>query len=128
MVARSLTAALRLFATLGLTVPARGSSGRRAKLRQRDPDLVTPEFDPMPDGPSVQPAADLQKVMKAIKRELARHVWAERGDRVDRSQYMALFMANPVPTWIYDVETLNILAVNDAALAATAIPATSSCV
>lgn len=55
--------------------------------------------------------------MKAIKRELAQHVWVERGDRVDRSEYMALFTANPVPMWIYDVETLNILAVNDAALA-----------
>lgn len=66
-----------------------------------------------------------------IKRELAQRVWAERGDRVDRKQYMALFMANPVPMWIYDVETLNILAVNDAALArygATATPAMSSCV
>lgn len=55
--------------------------------------------------------------MKAIKRELAHRVWADSSDRVDRNQYIALFITNPVPMWIYDVETLNILAVNDAALA-----------
>lgn len=59
---------------------------------------------------------DPARAGKGIKRELAQRVWAERDARVDRNQYMALFMANPVPMWIYDVETLNILAVNDAAL------------
>jgi PAS domain S-box-containing protein len=36
--------------------------------------------------------------------------------RESREQYRQLFESNPLPSWVYDVETLRILAVNDAAV------------
>ena len=66
---------------------------------------------------SDQSSADRETLMKAVKRELARVVWDEKGGRVDRGRYDTLFRLNPEPMWIYDVETLGILDVNDAAVA-----------
>ena len=54
--------------------------------------------------------------MKAIKRELAVHLWAESRPRVTFGRYLSLFLLNPEAMWIYDVNTLQILDVNDAAL------------
>ena len=54
--------------------------------------------------------------MKAIKRELAVHLWAESRPRVTFGRYLSLFLLNPEAMWIYDVDTLQILDVNDAAL------------
>ena len=54
--------------------------------------------------------------MKSIKRELAVHLWAESRPRVTFGRYLSLFLLNPEAMWIYDVNTLQILDVNDAAL------------
>lgn len=64
-----------------------------------------------------QSRAASEKLAQAIKRELVKRVWAESDDHLDRSRYISLFVANPVPMWIYAVETLAILDVNDAAVA-----------
>lgn len=54
---------------------------------------------------------------KAIKRELARLVWASASHTsVGEDTYRALFVANPEPMWVYDVTTLQVLDVNDAAV------------
>ena len=60
--------------------------------------------------------ADRDRLMKTIKRELAQRVWNERGAPVAPPRYHSLFVLNPQPMWIYDVRTLRILDVNDAAL------------
>ena len=65
---------------------------------------------------SIPPSVDRQKLMKEVKQELLRHVWGETSERVESGRYRALFESNPVPMWIYDVETLEILDVNDAAV------------
>ena len=41
----------------------------------------------------------------------------ERGLRENEKRYRRLFQNNPHPTWVYDIETLRFLAVNDAAVA-----------
>ena len=38
------------------------------------------------------------------------------GHPIQGKQYEILFESNPFPMWIYDLETLKFLAVNDAAL------------
>ncbi len=54
--------------------------------------------------------------MKAIKRELAAHLWVDPRARVTYGRYLSLFQLNPEAMWVYDVNTLQILDVNDAAL------------
>ena len=66
---------------------------------------------------SAQSSGEREKLMKSVKQELARVVWTETDGVVDRSRYHTLFRLNPEPMWIYDVETLMILDVNDAAVA-----------
>jgi len=43
---------------------------------------------------------------------------AEEAQRVSEAEYRFLFESSPLPKWVYDVETLRILAVNDAAVRA----------
>ena len=52
----------------------------------------------------------------AIKRELKGRLWADPRERVTSDTYLSLFHLNPVPMWIYGVETQQILDVNDAAI------------
>ena len=54
--------------------------------------------------------------MKAIKVELKQQLWTEPRVRPTYGRYLSLFMLNPEPMWIYDVNTLQILDVNDSAL------------
>ncbi len=50
------------------------------------------------------------------RQEKAKRQQAEAALRESREQYRSLFEGNPHPMWVYDVETLRFLAVNDAAL------------
>ena len=54
--------------------------------------------------------------MKAIKVELKDQLWTELSARPTYGRYLSLFMLNPEPMWVYDVETLQILDVNEAAI------------
>ncbi len=60
-------------------------------------------------------AADREALMKAIKVALKQHLWSEARERPTFGRYLSLFVLNPEPMWVYDVETLQILDVNDAA-------------
>ena len=62
-----------------------------------------------------QTAADREALMKAIKLELKHQLWAEPRIRPTYGRYLSLFILNPEPMWVYDVETLQILDVNEAA-------------
>src|SRR5260370_11157602 len=63
-----------------------------------------------------QTAADREALMKAIKLELKHQLWTEPRTRPTYGRYLSLFILNPEPMWVYDVETLQILDVNEAAL------------
>lgn len=54
--------------------------------------------------------------MKAIKRALTQQLWTDPHTRPPFGRYLSLFTLNPEPMWVYDVETLQILDVNHAAI------------
>src|SRR3979411_1783404 len=53
--------------------------------------------------------------MKAIKVELKLQLWTEPRARPTYARYLSLFTLNPEAMWVYDVETLKILDVNESA-------------
>ena len=63
-----------------------------------------------------QTEADRQALMDAIKVELRQRLWSEPGARPTFGRYLSLFILNAEPMWVYDVKTLQILDVNEAAL------------
>ena len=64
-------------------------------------------------GPS---AADRDALMKAIKVALKQQLWAEESARPTFGRYISLFILNPEPMWVYDVQSLQILDANEAAM------------
>lgn len=54
--------------------------------------------------------------MKAIKAELKQQLWNEPRARPTYGRYLSLFALNPESMWVHDVETLQILDVNEAAI------------
>jgi PAS domain S-box-containing protein len=63
-----------------------------------------------------QTAAEREALMKAIKAALKEKLWAETRERPTFGRYLSLFILNPEPMWVYDVHTLQILDVNEAAM------------
>lgn len=63
----------------------------------------------------IRSAADRQAMMKAIKAALKQHLWTETSARPAFGRYLSLFTLNPEPMWVYDVHTLRVLDVNEAA-------------
>jgi two-component system cell cycle sensor histidine kinase/response regulator CckA len=65
---------------------------------------------------------NLERLPVAVRRALAEQALREERDlaekelRKSEEQYRMLFQANPLPMWVFDIETLRFLAVNDAAL------------
>lgn len=54
--------------------------------------------------------------VQSIVRDISDRRLAESRLRESEAQYRLMFRANPHPMWVYDVETLRFLAVNDAAV------------
>jgi len=61
-------------------------------------------------------AEDFDKLMATIKHELADRLDSEQSAVVSERTYRMLFDGHPQPMWLYDVDTLAFLDVNDAAL------------
>ena len=64
-----------------------------------------------------EPGADLLSMMEAVGLQVGQFMErreAERMLRRSEEQYRALFEAHPNPIWVYDLETLRFLAVNEA--------------
>jgi len=58
----------------------------------------------------------IERAMRETRERRARQV-LERELRESGKKYQRLFHSNPHPTWVYDIETLRFLEVNDAAVA-----------
>lgn len=54
--------------------------------------------------------------MNAIMVSLKQQLWTEQRARPTFGRYLSLFILNPEPMWVYDVDTLRILDVNEAAI------------
>jgi len=53
----------------------------------------------------------------AIARDITQRLQAEDLQRQNEARFRLLFAGNPLPMWVYDLETLHFLEVNDAAVA-----------
>ncbi|MCU1357971.1 MAG: sensor hybrid histidine kinase [Acidimicrobiales bacterium] len=77
------------------------------------------EFEPVAvSGPRevTELAGEFNTMIETVNRELRERHEAEAKVRESESTYRLLFDANPEPMWVYDVETLEFLEVNDAAI------------
>lgn len=61
-------------------------------------------------------ARDYDKLMETVNRELAERLKSEQAAQVSERNYRILFQDHPQPMWLYDVDTLEFLQVNDAAV------------
>ncbi len=61
-------------------------------------------------------AEDFDKLMESVKRELAERLTSEQKAMVSERNYRMLFESHPQPMWLYDIDTLAFLKVNDAAV------------
>src|ERR1700704_6929333 len=62
-------------------------------------------------------AEDFDELMASVNRELADRITREHAATVSERNYRTLFEGHPQPMWLYDVDTLAFLNVNDAAVA-----------
>jgi PAS domain S-box-containing protein len=67
-------------------------------------------------GWTVQSAGKKQGLVYAVARDITEQKRAEERLRASEEWYRLLFDANPLPMWVYDIETLAFVAVNDAAI------------
>jgi PAS domain S-box-containing protein len=61
-------------------------------------------------------AGEINGLISAVDRELVERQRAEENALASERNYRLLFESNPHPMWVFDVETLRFLAVNDAAV------------
>jgi PAS domain S-box-containing protein len=61
-------------------------------------------------------ADDFENLMAEVKRELADRLMSEHAARISERNYRVLFDGHPQPMWLYDIDTLAFLEVNDAAV------------
>ena len=59
---------------------------------------------------------DFTKLMTTVNRELADRLASEQVARVSERNYRMLFEGHPQPMWLYDVDTLSFLEVNNSAV------------
>jgi PAS domain S-box-containing protein len=87
--------------------------GKAVLLRRRDGSRFWASVATIPFGG----ADDAERGSVHLVSDLTRRIDAEARLREGEARFRALFEANPQPMWIYDLETLAFLDVNDAAAA-----------
>ncbi|HUE83307.1 MAG TPA: ATP-binding protein [Pyrinomonadaceae bacterium] len=68
------------------------------------------------EGHVVQRTAQLAAANRKLEKEVAERKAAEDALRDSEGRYRLLFESNPFPMWVFDLETLDFLAVNEAAV------------
>jgi PAS domain S-box-containing protein len=61
-------------------------------------------------------SGDFENLMEKMKAELADRLLSEHAARISERNYRVLFDGHPQPMWLYDIDTLAFLEVNDAAV------------
>jgi PAS domain S-box-containing protein len=61
-------------------------------------------------------SGDFENLMEKMKGELADRLLSEHAARISERNYRVLFDGHPQPMWLYDIDTLAFLEVNDAAV------------
>jgi PAS domain S-box-containing protein len=88
-----------------------------AAVRRTDPGTAPTAV--VVDGPAEVAglAEDVNGLISSVSSELAERQRAEEALRISEESYRLLFERHPNPMWLFDVETLGFLAVNQAAVA-----------
>lgn len=64
----------------------------------------------------VERTGQLEAANRGLEKEVAERKLAEKAVRDSEAHYRLLFESNPFPMWVYDLETLSFLAINEAAV------------
>src|SRR5262249_53682602 len=81
---------------------------------ETEADLISGSMRTSADAYLLKPVAPKQLI--ATIRSLLRMREAEEAQRESEARYQLLFEGNSLPTWIFDLQTLEFLAVNEAAV------------
>ena len=68
------------------------------------------------EGRVVERTAQFEAANRGLEKEVEERKLAEEALRDSEARYRLLFESNPFPMWVFDVETLSFLAINDAAV------------
>jgi PAS domain S-box-containing protein len=90
-------------------VHAEGTIVARAREGQKEKVLVQEECK------NDQQTAEMAQEMEGLRGQVARLAEREKALQASAEQYYLLFTNNPQPMWVFDLRTLQILTVNDAA-------------
>jgi PAS domain S-box-containing protein len=96
------------------------ASRRRGQASRCDVELIRRDGSPLSVSISATPLFDSAGAYEgalAIVTDVAAPHAADEALRRSEARYRSLFESSPYPKWVYDVETLRFLAVNDAAAA-----------
>jgi two-component system, cell cycle sensor histidine kinase and response regulator CckA len=93
-------------------VRAQGRARGIMKVRTRADEIRIWEYDN-----TLRTEGVASPAVRAFARDVTERHRAERLLRASEARYRQLFDANPQPMWVYDVETLRFLEVNEAAVA-----------
>jgi two-component system cell cycle sensor histidine kinase/response regulator CckA len=96
---------------------------RLAQAVRRTATLMPPEPVPV-SGPTqiVELGDNVNSLIDSVRREMREREQAEKRTLASERSYQAMFVSSPLPMWIYDAQTLAIVAVNDAAIARYGYP------
>lgn len=112
---------LKLAQTAGMIAEHKDYSVRAEALEEDELGLFTDAFNQMLEQIEQQASAlqmthaELEKQVDNLQHEINERRNAETALRHSEQRYRMLFQSNPLPLWVFDLETFTFLAVNDSA-------------